>query len=204
MRGLIEAKVTPQEKIIAVNKKFGNSNIKDQQGTTRTLFDSIPLDGRTIFRFFENAQSRQFPLTNLGSTGNRLDVGSTFVLTKAYVLAVVYDAVNNTITQSATLENCGANTLAVPLGTGEFNFYIANSQVIKQLPTSVFYNPTFNPTAVNTFDCALEFATDLVIPPLLEYVGEIKTTTYTAATPYTHLMLVVQGVGGIIAPQTTF
>ena len=54
MRGIIQAGVTPQQKMVAVNNKFGNNNIASQQGTTRVLFDSIPLDGRTTFRFFEN------------------------------------------------------------------------------------------------------------------------------------------------------
>ena len=54
MKGIIQSLVTPQQKMVAVNKKFGNTNIKNQQGTTRVIYDSLPLDGRTNFRFFEN------------------------------------------------------------------------------------------------------------------------------------------------------
>jgi hypothetical protein len=53
MQGRIINNITPQQKIVGVNNKFGNTNIKNQQGTTRVLYDSLPLDGRTNFRFFE-------------------------------------------------------------------------------------------------------------------------------------------------------
>jgi hypothetical protein len=54
MKGQIIQQITPQNKIVGVNNKFGNTNIKNQQGTTRVIFDSLPLDGSTELRFFEN------------------------------------------------------------------------------------------------------------------------------------------------------
>ena len=71
MKGQVISNFTPQNKIVGVNNKFGNTNIKNQQGTTRVLFDTLPLDGSTELRFFENAASRQYPFTNIGSEGNR-------------------------------------------------------------------------------------------------------------------------------------
>jgi len=75
MKGRVISNFTPQDKIVSVNNKFGNTNIKGQQGTTRVLFDSLPLDGSTELRFFENSSSRQYPFTNIGAEGNRLNVG---------------------------------------------------------------------------------------------------------------------------------
>ena len=57
MKGKIITNITPQQKIVSVNNRFGNTNVKNQQGTTRVLFDSIALNGQTEFRFFENAGS---------------------------------------------------------------------------------------------------------------------------------------------------
>jgi hypothetical protein len=207
MRGLIENKITPQQKMVAVNQKFGNTNIKNQQGTTRTIYHSLPLDNRTTFRFFENAQASSFPLTNIGSEGNRLEVGSTFTLQKIYLVGIFYDAVNNTIIGAGAISSGLANDFSVPFATGEIDFQIANSQVVKQLPTHWDFSANFNPQAVNTSDIAFEFATDIVIPPLLEYVCQLRTTSYDkTADPsgYTHIMCVIQGSAGIIAPQTTF
>jgi hypothetical protein len=206
MKGYNINPVTPQQKMVAVNNRFGNTNIAQQQGTTRVIYDSLPLDGRTNFRFFENANTRTAPLTNIGSEGNRLEVGSTFTVEKIYFNAVAYDAVNNTVTASLNGLAFAAGDVAVPFGTGEFNFFIANSQVIKQLPTGFTQGSNFNPTATNTNDHAFGLSTDIVIPPLLEYVGSLNTTSYdtTALAGYTHIQLFIYGTAGIIAPQSTF
>lgn len=206
MKGYNISPVTPQQKMVAVNNRFGNTNIAQQQGTTRVIYDSLPLDGRTNFRFFENANTRTAPLTNIGSEGNRLEVGSTFTVEKIYFNAVAYDAVNNTITASLNGLAFASGDVAVPFGTGEFNFFIANSQVIKQLPTGFTQGSNFNPTATNTNDHAFGLSTDIIIPPLLEYVGSLNTTSYdtTALAGYTHIQLFIYGTAGIIAPQSTF
>lgn len=205
MKGRIISGFTPQDKMVAVNNKFGNSNIKNQQGTTRVIYDSLPLDGRTTFRFFENANVRTFPLTNIGSEGNRLEVGSTFTIQKIYLNLVTYDGTNNTIT--ATNNGVGglAGDFSIPLSTGELDFLIANSQVIKQLPSTFSNGSGFNPTATNTTDVSFGLATDIVIPPLLEFIASLKTTSYDlTGITFTHIQLFMQGTAGIIAPQTTF
>ena len=207
MKGITIQSVTPQGKMVAVNNKFGNTNIRNQQGTTRVIYDSLPLDGRTNFRFFETANVRTAPLTNIGSEGNRLEVGSTFTIEKVYLNAVTYDAANNTITASLNGLTFAAGDTAVPFATGELDFFIANSQVIKQLPTSFVNGPNFNPTANNTNDHAFGFATDIVIPPLLEYIANLRTTSYATGADlqgYTHIQCFIYGTAGIIAPQTTF
>jgi hypothetical protein len=207
MQGRIITAVTPQNKMVAVNNKFGNNNIANQQGTTRVIYDSLPLDGRTTFRFFESANNRAFPLTNIGSEGNRLEVGSTFTIQKIFFNAITYDAANNTITASLNGLLFTAGDTAVPFATGELDMIIANSQVIKQIPTNFVAGANFNPTAVNTSDVALGMATDIVIPPLLEYVAQLRTTSYAIGADlqgYTHIQLFMHGTAGIIAPQTTF
>ena len=207
MKGFNVSPITPQQKMVAVNNRFGNKNIAAQQGSTRVLLDSLPLDGRTNFRFFENASLRQFPLTNIGSDGNRLAVGETFTIEKIYFNAVTFDAVNNTITASLNGLAFVAGTVAGPMATSELDFFIANSQVIKQLPCSFVQGPNFNPTANNTNDHAFGFSTDIVIPPLLEFVATLRTTSYATGADlagFTHIQCFIQGTAGILAPQTTF
>lgn len=204
MQGYTQQGITPQQKMVAVNNKFGNTNIKSQQGTTRVIFDSLPLDGRTNFRFFENANTKAFPLTNIGSEGNRLGVGETFTIQKIYINLITYDAVNNTVTATSTLVS-GVSQFYNAIATGEIDFVIANSQVIKQLPTQFSIGPGFNPTAVNTNDHSFGLQTDIVIPPLLEYIAGLKTTSYDmTGITFTHIQLYLQGTAGILAPQTTF
>lgn len=205
MKGFIQAPITPQQKMIAVNNKFGNKNIAQQQGSSRVLFDSIPLDGRTNFRFFEAANTRQFPLTNIGSDGNKLSVGETFTIEKIYFQLVTFDSVNNTITNQTVGFTAGAIGLINPLATGEIDIVIANSQVVKQLTSTFARGANFNPTAVNPDDVALGFSTDIVIPPLLEYLVTLKTTSYDlTGNTMTHVQCYLQGTAALLAPQTTF
>lgn len=199
MKGRVISQITPQQKAVAVNNKFGNTNIKGQQGTTRVIFDSLPLNGSTELRFFENASSRQYPFTNIGSEGNRLTVGETFVIQKIYFGIMVTDPDTGALTFFGSGTGNGAE-----YETGEWSFLLANSQVIKQLPYSVFCNSlqtVLNPSSVN--DQTFDTFTDITIPPLLEYVLTYRIAPY-AARENERLVCFMEGTAGIIAPQTTF
>ncbi len=199
MKGRVISQITPQQKAVAVNNRFGNTNIKGQQGTTRVIYDSLPLDGNTELRFFENAASRQYPFTNIGSEGNRLTVGETFIIQKIYFGLINVDADTGAFDTFSPISGSGNG-----FETGEFSFLLANSQVIKQLPFSVFCNASqtvLNP--VNSQDQTFDTFTDIVIPPLLEYVLTYRTAPYTASATQ-RLVCFMEGTAGIIAPQTTF
>jgi hypothetical protein len=197
MKGKIISGYTPQQKIVNVNNKFGNTNISGQQGTTRVLFDSLPLDGSTELRFFENAGSRQYPFTNIGSEGNRLNVGETFVVQKVYFGLITVNAETGVFTDFSPLST------SQDWWFGEWSFLIANSQVIKQLPFSTCFDPANGITAVNEVDQAFSTFTDIVIPPLLEFVLTYRINNYTAVDN-TRLVCFIEGTAGILAPQTTF
>lgn len=208
MKGRIITNVTPQQKAVSVNNRFGNTNIKNQQGTTRVLYDTLPLDGRTEYRFFENSNTRTFPLTNLTSDGNRLSVGETFVFQEFYFQFFDY---NGTLQYEASWRFNGQvfgggpseTTLAAAMATGDIDFYIANSQVVKNLP-AIVANQDFNPTQSSNQDNVFNMSTDIVIPPLLEFVLVLKTTSLPAPVAATHIRCSIRGTAGILAPQTTF
>jgi len=199
MKGRVISQITPQQKAVAVNNRFGNTNIKGQQGTTRVIYDSLPLDGSTELRFFENAASRQYPFTNIGSEGNRLTVGETFVIQKIYFGLIELDADTGAFTGFTPINGTGAQ-----YETGEWSFLLANSQVIKQLPFSVFCiggQTVINPSSGQ--DQTFDTFTDIVIPPLLEYVLTYRIAPYAAEADL-RLVCFMEGTAGIIAPQTTF
>lgn len=198
MKGKIITPTTPQQKIVAVNNRFGNTNIRSQQGSTRVIFDSLPFNGQQEFRFFENAGSRQYPFTNIGAEGNRLTVGETFVIQKIYLGVTVIDPDTGLVEDFGDLASFSPFDLK-----GEFSFQIANNQVIKQLPLEMFFNTATNPTAVNINDLAFDTFTDIVIPPLLEYIASFRLA-YSTVEPNTYLVCFIEGTAGILAPQTTF
>jgi len=192
--------VTPQMKNIAVNDRFGNSGIKKQQGSTVIKYDTLPLNGNTQLRFFEQSSQRNFPLSNTGTDGNKLGVGNSMVVERIYLSIVQYDAVGNDLNSIAPCDL--TTTRGILINNGEFGFEIANSLVIKNVPVLSF-TPDFNKNAENEKNNSFDFDTQIIIPPLLEFVATLRLPNYTAFDGY-YLRLTIEGSGAIIAPKTTF
>jgi hypothetical protein len=200
MREVVRGQVTPQMKNIAVNDRFGNSGIKKQQGSTVIKYDTLPLNGNTQLRFFEQSSQRNFPLSNTGTDGNKLGVGNSMVVERIYLSIVQYDAVGNDLNSIAPCDL--TTTRGILINNGEFGFEIANSLVIKNVPVLSF-TPDFNKNAENEKNNSFDFDTQIIIPPLLEFVATLRLPNYTAFDGY-YLRLTIEGSGAIIAPKTTF
>jgi len=205
MRQIYNTGVTPQEKIVAVNKRFGNTGIQSQQGTSRIIYDSLPVlnNGQTTFRFYEDASARTFPFTNTGSDGNKLGVGDTMVLSSVLFYAVQRVTATGLFTGQTNLSQYASAEIAL------FNFEIANNQVVKRV-TLTEGNRNYNNSTADV-STNIELETEIVIPPLLPYVLELRTPTslYSilgapAAGSAWFVFAQIIGVGGIIAPRTTF
>lgn len=201
MREIYKSGVTPQQKIVAINNKFGNNSIKDQQGTSRILYDTIEVTaGKTNFRFFEDSASRQFPFTNTGSEGNKLGVGDTMVIAQLLFSVVDYDTTNNNWTGQTVL-----TALSDLTNLAYCNVEIANNQVIKKLTLSET-ETQFNKDTTGVSN-TIDLETSIVIPPLLPFVVELQLAgTLPIVPPFITRYVECQiiGVGGIIAPRTTF
>ena len=180
MKSFYKAGVTPQQKIVAVNQKFGNTSIKDQQGTTRLIYDTLPLAGTSAktLRFFEDSSSRPFPFSNTGSDGNKLGVGNTMVIESISFQILTYDTVN------ARFDAIALPTTVPAIQAGE----LTNA---------------FDKNVGATNDSTIELETDIVIPPLLNFVCQVQIPYY-AGVANTYLRCIINGAGGIIAPRTTF
>jgi len=200
MREIYKAGVTPQQKLVAVNNKFGNVGIQSQQGTSRIIYDTILVDSpRQNFRFFEDSASRTFPLTNTGSEGNKLGVGDTMVI--AQVLFTVYQKIAGGDWTAAS----NLTTFNNLYNLSYFNVEIANNQVIKKVTLTESSN-AFNKDTTNVGN-TVDLETSIVIPPLLPFVVELQLPTAIGIAPvgferYVECQII--GVGGIIAPRTTF
>lgn len=199
MREVTRGTVTPQQKGIGVNNRFGNSNIRLQQGTSKSIFDTIivtqaELQQGVTIRFFEDVQNRAFPLTNLDNT-NQLTVGETLI-TENYYLAVG-DISDGVIGKFDPLQND-------ILGQSEFSFEIGNSLTIKRLPLLSSVGP-FNPNAGFNEYTVYNFYTQVVIPPLMNFVGIVRVPPFAGApADGLALRLNIEGVGSLLAPRTTF
>jgi len=200
MREIFKSGVTPQQKLVAINNKFGNTGIKDQQGTTRLIYDTLPIvaDGAT-YRFFEDSASRQFPFCNTGSDGNKLGVGDTLAIESITFQYLVLDPATGRFTSLSALTSAYNTAM-----TAIYSFEIANNRVIKNLGLTEA-DSTYNKMTSNLDNGTIYLETQLVIPPLLNYVLELRLPKIFGAVPTNgYLRVILNGTGGIIAPRTTF
>ena len=187
--------ITPQQKIMSVVDRLGLPGVENMQGTTVIKYDTLPLDGRTTYEFFANAQTRPFPFSNCGSDGNKLGVGEVLTVQR-YTLALVVTAGSPEKIQSIT--PIAKTTVGVI--DGQMSLLIANSQVMKDVPI-VQSLPEFNKDAENQVNVSYEFDTYLVIPPELEYIFTLRCSGVTTANTY--LRLTIEGVGSLFSPRQT-
>jgi hypothetical protein len=200
MKEAISSLVTPQRKAIGVSQKFGNTGLKKQQGTTRILYDSLPLDGRNQFNFFEGSNNRDFPLTNVGASGNKLTVGELVVIERVYLSFMAYDG--DTVPDIVPLGPVGGGIAIDSLPYGDLSLEIANNTVLKPI-SAVSFQSYFNKNADFDGDTNFEFDTQLVLQPLLEYIWRYRVANYGAVED-AYLRLTFEGTAAIIAPRNTF
>lgn len=198
MREVIRGNVTPQSKAISVNNRFGNTGVKRQQGSSVELYDTLPLtvaqagQGTTL-RFFEDAQTRTFPDTNLENS-NQLSVGETLVTENIYFTLI-------TETDGA-LSKAEGFALTNELCRSEFSIEIANSVVLKRLPLLSTIG-IFNESASIDNQAVYQFYTQLVIPPLLNFAVALRIPAFTLSAN-AEVRCNIAGVGSLLAPRTTF
>jgi hypothetical protein len=201
MREIYKGGVTPQQKLVAVNNKFGNVNVKNQQGTSRIIYDSIAVTaGKTFYRFFEDSTTRAFPLTNTGSEGNKLGVGDTMVVNQ-----ILFSVWTKTIATGVWASNGNLLPFDNTSNLGLIDFDIANNKVIKKL-TLTEASQSYNKDTTGVAG-VIDLETQIVIPPLLQYTLDLQLPQGISAAPVgTERYIVCQliGTGGIIAPRTTF
>ena len=183
--------VSPQAKNRFVQKRLGNDNVERMQGSTVIVYDSLPIDGRTTFEFFREANSRAFPLTNVGAFGT-LGVGDSLVIERYYLSVITLTLDPDVVTVVASVPAAGlVNVLA-----GQFTFDIANKITVVDMPV-LSSDSRFNKDAPFADYNNFEFDTQIVLPPLLRFKCSLRVTTQPAVAD-TFLRLTLEGAGSII------
>jgi hypothetical protein len=73
--------MSAQQKMLHVADRLGLTTLKDMQGTTRMVYDSITT-AATQHTLFKGASQRAFPLTNVGANGNQFQVDEALLVEK--------------------------------------------------------------------------------------------------------------------------
>lgn len=165
--------LTKEGKVVSVNDMLGNTDIKNQQGTSRTLVDSLAADATTTLQFFQNVQTRAFPFTNLNE--NKLQDGEAMVVKRIYFGITPTTA--GAITDLTTFEEA-----ALPqLYCSTFSLFIDTKQVIKDYCLSAQCSK-FNKYASYANNEVITFDNNIVIPPNKQWRIELRTPAYVAVS----------------------
>jgi hypothetical protein len=181
--------MSAQDKMLNVASRLGLTSLKDMQGTTRMVYDSITT-AATNFTFFKGASQRAFPLTNVGANGNQFQVNEALLVEKIAFF----------IPDAATGENYGGlNGNSV-----KFDFVIGNKTVIKDATVEfggeqAFYNDGTVASSVLDLE-----GVGILIPPQVEYYVVAKSFTTTSRTASTiRLGCYLFGTGALLNFNTT-
>lgn len=210
-------------KIVRVNDNMGVKGINKQQGTTRYIYDCLPINNvasNTTLHFFQGVANRQFPFTNLNQ--NKLNIGESLALQRFSLCLLGTNSTTGAVTSVLPIDNLAAGTNA--LYRSDLTVNIAQTEVITKLPIHTMYAP-FNkkaqfygqvlvnpgePTQIANLGIphdVFHFDSDVIIPPQLEFVAHLQLPAFNlnlATGQNFFLMLTLEGFGSLFAPKATF
>lgn len=146
--------MSAQDKMIHVANRLGLTSLKDMQGSTRMVYDSITT-ASTVQTFFKGASQRAFPLTNVGANGNQFQVDEALLVEKiGFFIPSAADGISYT----------GSGAYSV-----KFDLVIGNKTVLKDVSCELggeqaFYNDGVAPSFVIDLE-----GVGILIPPQVEY-----------------------------------
>lgn len=193
MKQIRVSTVSPQAKMIALNEALGNVGLKHMQGTTREIYDQLPLDGPTNFQFFKTVSTREFPQTNFDGMNNRMGVGEAMIFERAHLAIVTVDAGDqNDFVSVIPISGAGFPDIV----GGIISCTIANQVVIKPIGIASFIAP-LNISSNHVEHTVYEFDTMICLPPVVEFSWLVETATATIIAN-TELRLTLAGSGAIL------
>lgn len=209
------------QKIVEVNKKLGVGNMANQQGTTRIIYDSVLLNATTSptqITLFQNCNTRQFPLTNL--TENKFQIGETMAMERFSMFIMICSPGTTNVRNVVPLSFFQQFQM---IYASQFNFNIAENQVVKQLPlTGMMAN--FNhhsrfigyyqtqPTAADPVTSyqsphdIFKFDNDIIIPQQIQFFATLTIPTIPALVSGldAYLTCKISGLGSLFSPKGNY
>ena len=193
-------------KFLQANRALG-AQMDQMQGTTRNVYDTVNMTGKTSYSFFSELPSKQTtllanaPSTNI--TDNRFEPGEGMVIKE---LAFV------------NYEGTAANIADLNLGIaalGLVDIIIGNSRVVKDLPLlagstiSAINNLNLKTTISNEalrYNC-VRLLTNIVIPPQIQFFVNLRLPYAPAADTgqgAAVLRCYLKGYGKLFNPRNNY
>lgn len=181
--------MSAQDKMLNVASRLGLTTLKDMQGTTRMVYDSIGVPANN-FTLFKGAAQRAFPLSNLGANGNQFQVNEALLVEK-----IGFFRPDNI----TGIQYGGLNVVSV-----KFDLVIGNKTVIKDATCEFGGEQAFyNDGTIGSSVIDLE-GVGILIPPQVEYyvVAKVFNGTNREAVAVT-LGCYLYGTGALLNFNTT-
>jgi hypothetical protein len=181
-------------------------SVRNQQGTTRNIYDTIEMTGQTTFVFFQTANARSFPLTNLNQ--NQFPDNVSMMVQRVYLS--IYST--NAALPGGTISSITPVKQLFPqFNAAELTMTIAGQQVIDRfsmLSTQADFNKSAKfgaiaqgplATDINRIEHAVySFDIDVAILPNRTFQATIQVPNYAAPSAGTrYLRLTMEGIGTI-------
>jgi hypothetical protein len=180
--------MSAQDKMLNVASRLGLTTLKDMQGTTRMVYDSITT-GSLTHTFFKGAAQRAFPLTNVGANGNQFQVNE----------ALLVEKIGFFLPSATGADYTGLTGISV-----KFDLVIGNKTVCKDITCEFGGEQAFyNDGTIGSSVIDLE-GVGILIPPQVEYYVVAKTFAATSrvAEPV-RLGCYLFGTGALLNFNTT-
>jgi hypothetical protein len=181
--------MSAQDKMLNVASRLGLTTLKDMQGTTRMVYDSVTTAG-TNFTFFKGAAQRAFPLTNVGANGNQFQVNEALLVEKiGFFIPSAADGIS--------YAGLGGSSV-------KFDLVIGNKTVIKDATVEFGGEQAFySDGTVGSSVIDLE-GVGILIPPQVEYYVVAKPfNVQTRVATSTRLGCYLFGTGALLNFNTT-
>ena len=185
------------------------AQMDQMQGTTRNVYDTVNMDGRTSYSFFSEIPSKQgtanylagAPATNIND--NRFEPGEGMVIKEIAFINYAAPTVN-------------IADINLALGAlGLIDVVIGNNQVIKQLP--LLAGSTISP--INNLNqktsisnearryVSVRLFTNIVIPPQVQFFVNLRLPFAPSAAPnlsMSALRCYLKGYGKLFNPRNNY
>jgi len=196
--------ISQQNKIISVATKLGATDIRNQQGCTREIWDDVMLpvqlssSGINEFVFFENSKN-VFPYSNIQN--GQLEIGESLSLKYFTMYLYGIDPEFN----SVDLPPTSFDNIDQMQVFGDINIYVSNERVIKSLALSSINAGAFNPS-LGMFNKAIYyFQNNIILLPKIPFSVKLRTQIASFSTERQHFYLrcILGGLGSIYSAKTT-
>lgn len=195
-------KPTPQDKIVNVVDKLGIPGLKNQQGTTRTIYHFLPLTEGTLpetnYPFFRNVKQAAFPYTNINE--NKLQAGEALAVQRIYFAILTVTTATGVLVDIDTFDSFATPAFYL----SSWNLKIGSQDYTKD-NTLMAFKPEYNKHALHTSYNVYHAGVETVIPPDIQFYLNVDAPPMTIPSSETlsfYIGCFLEGDGSILNMKT--